>query len=78
MDVFRFGWADRPDKRSLVQMRKRVRWFSDDVVSSKEHGLVGIGAIPYMTNFNVTLDTSMTSVVNEDINISAVTTFRRP
>ena len=76
--MFRFGWADRPDKRSLVQMRKRVKWFSDDVLSSKEHGLVGIGAIPYMTNFNVTLDTSMTCVVqNENIIVSAITTFRR-
>ena len=59
---FGTGQADRPDRRSLVEMRKRVKWFSEDgQVPAKKHGLVGVGAIPYMTNFNITLDTSKDS-----------------
>ena len=56
---FYFGHADVPLKRDLVQRRKDIGWFKVDA-SQKEHksGMVGIGAILYMTNFNVMLNTS--------------------
>ena len=55
IEAFHFGWAD-PERRSLVQMRKMLGWFTDKPSATK-HGLVGIGAVPYMTNFNVTIST---------------------
>ena len=39
-------------------MRKAVGWYTAPQVHQvRPHGLVGVGAIPYMTNFNVTIDT---------------------
>jgi len=57
IDVFNFGFADIPRQRSLVTMRKTVGWYKPKP-PKKKHGLVGIGAIPYMTNFNVTINTA--------------------
>ena len=58
LDMFFFGLADKPQARSLVEMRKHIGWFSPTFQSDKKHGIVGVGAIPYMTNFNVTIQTS--------------------
>ncbi|XP_068235890.1 uncharacterized protein [Palaemon carinicauda] len=65
--VFLFGAGD-PENRGLVQRRKEVGWFRKPVrydglvhdlgaPPSSRYGLTGIGAIPYMMNVNVTLDT---------------------
>ena len=52
LSVFFFGHADLPLKRDLVKRRKEVGWFKNDKVLSS-HGISGIGAMPYMSNFNV-------------------------
>ncbi|XP_074647941.1 uncharacterized protein LOC141903634 isoform X2 [Tubulanus polymorphus] len=67
---FLFGYADRPEKRSLVQRRKQVNWFQGkhgidysqlkrDIGPSPgaRYGLTGIGSFPYVMNCNVTIDT---------------------
>ncbi|KAM6178378.1 formiminotransferase N-terminal subdomain-containing protein [Rhynchocyon petersi] len=64
--VFLFGEADLPEKRSLVQRRKQLGWFSRRDPSSLEPdlgaaptrrcGLTGVGASPYVMNCNVTID----------------------
>ncbi|XP_063848944.1 formimidoyltransferase-cyclodeaminase-like [Scylla paramamosain] len=65
--VFLFGAADS-EGRGLVARRKEVGWFKTPVrysslthdlghVPSPRYGLTGVGAIPYMMNVNVTLDT---------------------
>lgn len=65
--VFMFGAADS-EGRGLVERRKEVCWFKKPVqyaslkhdlgrVPSARYGLTGVGAIPYMMNVNVTLDT---------------------
>ena len=60
LESFYFGHADVPLKRDLVQRRKDMGWFKMDSSSQKgpKSGMVGIGAILYMTNFNVMLNTS--------------------
>ncbi|XP_044287854.1 formiminotransferase N-terminal subdomain-containing protein isoform X1 [Varanus komodoensis] len=64
--MFLFGHADLPQKRSLVQRRKQLRWFDGkaanvipDVGSAPtlRYGLTGVGASPYVMNCNVTIDT---------------------
>ena len=62
---FWFGEAD-PQRRPLPLRRRQVGWFRRRAVLEEVDlgtpdprlGLTGIGAIPYMTNFNVTLDSS--------------------
>ncbi|XP_077980722.1 uncharacterized protein LOC144435955 [Glandiceps talaboti] len=67
---FLFGHADHPRCRGLVERRKELRWFKghlsnewkqpthvDGVASSHKYGIAGIGAIPYMMNCNVTIET---------------------
>ena len=54
LSIFYFGHADMPKNRDLVQRRKENGWFQDDNFTSN-HGMTGIGAIPYMSNFNVML-----------------------
>lgn len=67
--VFLFGAADRPSRRGLVERRKAVNWYSGrygmsyenvgwDVGSppTSRYGCTGVGAIPYVTNCNVTID----------------------
>ena len=67
--VFFFGEADIPKKRGLVERRKEMKWYDGkrghvptlwDMGDkpSEKCGLTAIGAIPYMTNFNVTIDTN--------------------
>lgn len=53
LSVFYFGHADQPLKRDLVQVRKEVGWFKEESNAKSRLGLTGIGAIPYMSNFNV-------------------------
>jgi len=61
---FWFGAAD-PQRRSLPARRRLVGWFSGRPVTEQVDlgvcgprlGVTGYGAIPYMTNYNVTLDT---------------------
>ncbi|XP_055967805.1 formiminotransferase N-terminal subdomain-containing protein isoform X1 [Sorex fumeus] len=64
--VFLFGEADLPAKRSLVQRRKQLGWFTRRDFSALERdlgatparrcGLTGVGASPYVMNCNVTID----------------------
>ncbi|KAM7104312.1 formiminotransferase N-terminal subdomain-containing protein isoform 2-T5 [Molossus nigricans] len=64
--VFLFGEADLPAKRTLVQRRKQLGWFTRRDFSALEPdlgaaparrcGLTGIGASPYVMNCNVTID----------------------
>lgn len=67
--MFLFGHADKPSKRGLVERRKTVKWFDGrqgvnfktigwdlGPAPSPRHGCTGIGAIPYVTNCNVTID----------------------
>lgn len=69
--VFFFGHADTPKHRGLVKRRKGVNWYKgkggmcyDDVgwdigtAPSTQYGCTGVGAIPYVTNCNVTIDTN--------------------
>ncbi|XP_043210724.1 glutamate formimidoyltransferase-like [Amphibalanus amphitrite] len=69
---FWFGEAD-PLRRSLPLRRRQVGWFQRRPVTEEidrgtpdpRLGVTGIGAIPYMTNYNVTLDTDDLSVGRE-------------
>ncbi|XP_042862504.1 glutamate formimidoyltransferase-like [Penaeus japonicus] len=65
---FLFGASD-PAGRGLVQRRKEVGWFRRPVtyhdlthdlgpMPTERYGLTGVGAIPYMMNVNVTLDSA--------------------
>ncbi|XP_045151901.1 formiminotransferase N-terminal subdomain-containing protein isoform X1 [Echinops telfairi] len=64
--VFLFGEADLPKKRSLVQRRKQLGWFTRRDFSAlkpdlgaapaRRCGLTGVGASPYVMNCNVTID----------------------
>lgn len=67
--VFLFGHADRPLLRGLVERRKAVNWYNGKhgmdfsgvgwdlgTPPSQRYGCTGIGAIPYVTNCNVTID----------------------
>lgn len=69
--VFFFGYADSPKHHDLVARRKEVNWYSgkggmsfDDIgydigaSPSARYGCTGIGAIPYVTNCNVTINTN--------------------
>ncbi|XP_010877982.2 formiminotransferase N-terminal subdomain-containing protein isoform X2 [Esox lucius] len=66
--AFFFGVADSPQHRGLAQRRKELGWFRKnpdkeavrpDVgpLPQKRYGLTGIGASPYVTNCNITIDT---------------------
>ena len=75
--AFFFGAADFPLQRNIVQRRKEVNWYAGahgrnmgdykwdigDKPSSR-YGITGIGAMPYMTNFNITIDTDNLFVGN--------------
>ncbi|XP_043245688.1 glutamate formimidoyltransferase-like [Amphibalanus amphitrite] len=69
---FWFGEAD-PLRRSLPLRRRQVGWFQRRPVAAEidrgtpdpRLGVTGIGAIPYMTNYNVTLDTADLAVGRE-------------
>ncbi|XP_023375045.1 uncharacterized protein LOC111728545 [Otolemur garnettii] len=73
--VFLFGEADLPEKRSLVQRRKQLGWFTRRDFSALEPdlgaaparrcGLTGVGASPYVMNCNVTIDSQDLSVGRE-------------
>ena len=67
---FFFGSADT-NKRGLVERRKDVGWYAGkkgldyeklkwDIGTkpSSRYGMTGIGAIPYMMNFNITIDSN--------------------
>lgn len=64
---FLFGHADQPQNRGLVQRRKELHWYTNglsgqdraDVGAAPggKSGLTGIGAIPYVMNCNVTIET---------------------
>jgi len=63
---FFFGHADKQN-RGLIQRRKEIGWFDDSKVTSciipdsgkfeSRFGITGVGAAPYMSNFNISLDT---------------------
>lgn len=67
--VFLFGQADQPLVRGLVERRKAVNWYHGQhgmdfsrvgwdlgTPPSQRYGCTGVGAIPYVTNCNVTID----------------------
>lgn len=67
--VFLFGYADQPLLRGLVERRKAVNWYDGKhgmdfsrvgwdlgTPPSPRYGCTGVGAIPYVTNCNVTID----------------------
>ena len=67
--VFLFGHADQPLLRGLVERRKAVNWYHGEqgmdfgrvgwdlgTPPSQRYGCTGVGAIPYITNCNVTID----------------------
>lgn len=67
--VFLFGHADQPLVRGLVERRKAVNWYYGQhgmdfsrvgwdlgTPPSQRYGCTGVGAIPYVTNCNVTID----------------------
>ncbi|KAJ7362031.1 Formiminotransferase domain, N-terminal subdomain [Desmophyllum pertusum] len=67
--VFLFGHADQPLVRGLVERRKAVNWYHGKhgmdfsrvgwdlgTPPSQRYGCTGIGAIPYITNCNITID----------------------
>lgn len=69
--VFFFGHADIPQCRGLVSRRKAMRWYEGKsgmsysgigydigMAPSQRYGCTGVGAIPYVTNCNVTIDTN--------------------
>eukprot|EP00112_Aurelia_sp_Birch-Aquarium-sp1_P011493 Seg2416.4 transcript_id=Seg2416.4/GoldUCD/mRNA.D3Y31 product="Glutamate formimidoyltransferase" protein_id=Seg2416.4/GoldUCD/D3Y31 len=75
--MFFFGSADTPNKRGLVERRKAMNWFGlkqRQFFESKfwdigdkftpQCGITGIGAIPYMTNFNVAIGTDDLEIGN--------------
>jgi len=63
---FFFGQADKQN-RGLIERRKEIGWFNNK--KAKNHpipdcgkfdprfGITGVGAAPYMSNFNISLDT---------------------
>ncbi|XP_032385577.1 formiminotransferase N-terminal subdomain-containing protein [Etheostoma spectabile] len=66
--AFLFGWADAPRHRGLAQRRREMGWFrktrdTRDIRPDmgpqprQRFGLTGVGAGPYVTNCNVTIDT---------------------
>ena len=74
--VFFFGDADIPEKRGLVTRRKEMKWYDGkkghvpslwDIgcKPTEKFGLTAVGAIPYMTNFNVTIDSRNLDVGNQ-------------
>ncbi|XP_008533257.2 formiminotransferase N-terminal subdomain-containing protein isoform X1 [Equus przewalskii] len=73
--LFLFGEADLPEKRTLVQRRKQLGWFTRRDFSTLEPdlgaaparrcGLTGIGASPYVMDCNVTIDSQDLAVGKE-------------
>ncbi|XP_011902806.1 PREDICTED: uncharacterized protein LOC105580009 isoform X2 [Cercocebus atys] len=73
--VFLFGEADLPEKRSLVQRRKQLGWFTRRDFSAlqpdlgaapaRRCGLTGVGASPYVMNCNITIDSQDMSAGRE-------------
>ena len=62
---FFFGHADA-QKRGLIKRRKEIGWFGKMVNTRmipdagkfvSRYGITGVGAAPYMSNFNISLDT---------------------
>ncbi|XP_006862105.1 PREDICTED: uncharacterized protein LOC102840945 [Chrysochloris asiatica] len=80
--VFLFGEADLPEKRSLVQRRKQLGWFTRRKLSTLKPDLGstpaprcgltgsvsrrGVGASPYVMNCNVTIE-SQDLIAGKDI-----------
>eukprot|EP00092_Neocalanus_flemingeri_P026615 GFUD01028846.1.p1 GENE.GFUD01028846.1~~GFUD01028846.1.p1 ORF type:complete len:327 (-),score=45.41 GFUD01028846.1:162-1142(-) len=70
---FFFGHADA-QKRGLIQRRREIGWFDQTINASKipdsgkfvpRFGITGVGAAPYMSNFNISLDTQDMAVGKE-------------
>ncbi|KAM9305921.1 formiminotransferase N-terminal subdomain-containing protein [Gastrophryne carolinensis] len=68
--TFLFGYADKPELKSLAEKRRSLGWFKkkseiqvDSLKAdvgpkpSSRYGITGVGASPYVMNCNVTLDT---------------------
>ena len=66
---FFFGTAD-VERRGLILRRKEIGWFSTGNIRhtpdfgnyDSRYGLTGVGASPYMSNFNISLDTQDAAV----------------
>ena len=66
---FFYGGADEGGGRSLASRRKELGWFEGAVrgrpdlgTFHRDVGLTGVGAAPYMANFNLTLNTQLPQV----------------
>ena len=69
MSFFFFGGADVEGGRSLASRRRQLGWFEGTVRGSPDlgtcqprAGLTGLGAAPYMANFNLSLNTDQPHV----------------
>lgn len=71
---FFFGHADKQN-RGLIQRRKEIGWFDNRKAKNPpipdcgkfypRFGITGVGAAPYMSNFNISLDTRDIAVGGE-------------
>jgi len=73
---FTFGHADA-QRRGLIERRKEIGWFdrmvrtyiSPDLGNfAPRYGITGVGAAPYMSNFNISLDTRDIAVGKKVLN----------
>ena len=62
-----FIYGSQPGQRGLIERRKEFGWFQSSIrpdvtpdigTFDPRHGLTGVGAAPYMSNFNISLETS--------------------
>ena len=65
LQTFKFGAADIPLNRDLVKRRKEIGWFDENTENLTQYGTTGIGAIPYMSNFNVMIECNDILIGNE-------------
>lgn len=70
---FLYGAGDHK-RKSLIERRKQYGWFQsfmrldqppDVGAYIPQYGLTGVGASPYMSNFNISLDTSDMEVAKD-------------
>ena len=61
-----FMFGEHSGHGSLIERRRQYGWFKSNIIQSvapdigsfeERYGLTGAGACPYMSNFNISLDT---------------------
>ena len=60
-----FIYGSQPGQRGLIERRKEMGWFGSKIKQAPDvgtfeprYGVTGVGAAPYMSNFNISLETS--------------------